>query len=79
MAEPAAPAPLPPAGLCARCRHAELLRSPRSTFLRCARAAADSRFARFPTLPVLACAGFEAAPGGAPDGGPRDAALESGR
>jgi citrate lyase subunit beta/citryl-CoA lyase len=34
------------AGLCASCRHAEILRSKRSAFLRCARAAADARFAR---------------------------------
>jgi hypothetical protein len=69
-AAPAAPRPLPPAGLCAGCRHAELRASPRSTFLRCARAAVEPRFPRFPTLPVLACAGFEP--------GPRDAAVAPG-
>ena len=55
------------AGLCASCSHAEILRSKRSAFLRCARAAADARFARYPTLPVLSCRGFEAAPAGGPD------------
>lgn len=65
MAEAPPARPLPPAGLCGRCRHAERLASPRSTFLRCARAAADPRFARYPALPVLACAGFEPAPEGA--------------
>lgn len=55
------------AGLCASCRHAEILRSKRSAFLRCARAAADARFARYPPLPVLSCPGFQAVPAGAPD------------
>ncbi len=67
--------PLPPAGLCAACRHAETLASARSTFLRCARAETDPRYPRYPALPVLACAGFEpAAERAAPEG-----ALESGQ
>lgn len=55
-------------GQCARCRHLEVLRSPRSVFVRCGLAAADSRFARYPALPVLRCAGFVAveAPAGPP-------------
>ncbi len=53
------PSPLPPAGLCGHCRHARILRSARSAFLLCARAAGDPAFARYPRLPVLACAGFE--------------------
>jgi hypothetical protein len=52
------------AGLCTRCRHAEVLRSKRSAFLRCARAATDARFARYPALPVLTCPGFESASDG---------------
>ena len=46
-------------GLCRACRHAEVLRSKRSAFLRCGRAAGDTRFPRYPGLPVLQCAGFE--------------------
>jgi hypothetical protein len=55
-------AALPPAGLCADCRHAELLRSPRSTFLRCRLADRDAAFPRYPALPVVACAGHEPLP-----------------
>lgn len=46
-------------GLCRACRHAEVLRSKRSAFLRCGLAAEDARFPRYPGLPVLQCAGFE--------------------
>ena len=53
------------AGLCASCRHAEILRSKRSAFLRCARADLDPRFLRYPSLPVLSCMGFEARAAGA--------------
>jgi len=54
-----APAALPPAGLCADCHHAEIVSSRRSLFLRCRLADRDSSFARYPALPVLACAGYE--------------------
>jgi hypothetical protein len=47
-------------GLCARCRHLELVSSPRSTFVRCGLAAGDPAFPRYPRLPVLACTGFVA-------------------
>jgi hypothetical protein len=58
---PERPGPdLPRAGLCDSCRHAEILRSRRSAFLRCGRAASDARFPRYPGLPVLACEGWEA-------------------
>lgn len=63
MAEPGPPRPvrpLPPAGLCATCRHAERLASPRSTFLRCRRADADPAYPRYPPLPVTNCPGHEA-------------------
>jgi hypothetical protein len=47
-------------GLCAGCRHARVQRSERgSAFWRCARAATDPRFARYPALPVRACPGCE--------------------
>lgn len=48
------------AGLCGRCVHA-LVRPTRrgTTYLRCARAASDTRFPKYPQLPVRVCAGFE--------------------
>lgn len=49
----------PSPGLCACCRHQREVRSGRSAFLRCALADFDQRFARYPRLPVTACAGFE--------------------
>lgn len=52
-------------GLCSRCRHALLTRSARSTFLRCALAATDPGFPRYPALPVLACGGFDPREAGA--------------
>jgi len=57
-------------GLCAGCRHARVVETPRSRFWMCGRAASDARFARYPRLPVLECEGYEPpdreAPGGAP-------------
>lgn len=50
-----------PAGLCAGCAHLDLLRSPRSVFVRCGLAATDARFPRYPRLPVADCAGFRPA------------------
>jgi hypothetical protein len=48
-----------PAGLCARCRHAEEIVSARgSRFLLCALSRVDPRFPRYPRLPVLACDGY---------------------
>lgn len=50
-------------GLCAGCVHGRAIRSDRgSVFWLCRRSATDSRFPRYPSLPVLACAGFEPAP-----------------
>ncbi len=48
-----------PAGLCAACAHLQVLRSKRSTFVRCARADGDPRFERYPPLPVRWCRGHE--------------------
>ena len=45
-------------GLCATCRHLELIETKRSAFVRCALAREDPLFARYPVLPVLACAGY---------------------
>ena len=49
----------PRAGLCARCASLQVLRSRRSTFVRCALADRDPRFERYPPLPVKWCRGFE--------------------
>lgn len=46
-------------GLCGQCLHGESLSSRTSTFLRCARSAADPAFARYPVLPRTSCSGFE--------------------
>lgn len=46
-------------GLCARCRHARRVETPRSAFWMCGRHAAEpARFAKYPRLPVLRCGGF---------------------
>jgi hypothetical protein len=51
------------AGLCATCLHARRIASARgSTFWLCQRSVDDPRFAKYPRLPVVHCAGFEASP-----------------
>jgi len=53
----------PAVGLCAGCARARRLASPRgSEFWLCERAATDPRFAKYPTLPVLRCPGYEPLP-----------------
>ena len=48
-------------GLCLTCRHAKLNQTRRGTaYLRCGRSAWDDRLVRYPRLPVIECAGFEA-------------------
>lgn len=51
----------PPAeGLCAACRHQQLVRNTRgSTFSLCRRSKTDPSFPRYPRLPVLECRGYE--------------------
>jgi hypothetical protein len=50
------------AGLCASCAHAHTVRSARgSEFLLCRWSFTDPRFPKYPTLPVVACAGYERA------------------
>jgi hypothetical protein len=56
------------AGLCADCRFARVIRSDRGTvFYQCGKSFEDSRFSKYPRLPVRACPGYEpeskAAPG----------------
>jgi hypothetical protein len=58
-------------GLCARCRHARIITTPRSRFWLCALAATDDRFVRYPRLPVVSCEGHEPLPPGeSPPEGP---------
>lgn len=46
-------------GLCASCEHARRLRSARgSVFWLCGLHERDPRFAKYPPLPVRACAGY---------------------
>jgi len=48
-------------GLCRDCQHAKLNETRRGTaYLRCGRSAWDDRLVRYPRLPVIECAGFEA-------------------
>jgi hypothetical protein len=47
-------------GLCVKCRHVETIVSTRgSTFYLCQLSLTDPRFPKYPTLPVLACAGYQ--------------------
>jgi propionyl-CoA synthetase len=49
-------------GLCSGCQHAKLNETRRGTaYLRCTRAAWDTRLPRYPRLPVMECVGFEPA------------------
>jgi hypothetical protein len=49
----------PTVGLCATCVHARTVVSGRgSTFWLCGLSATDSRYARYPRLPVTHCSGF---------------------
>lgn len=57
-------------GLCGRCRHCQLVETARSVFYLCRLSFSDSRFRKYPPIPVHVCAGFtpaEAAPA-SPDG-----------
>jgi hypothetical protein len=48
------------AGLCADCQHARRIESDRgSVFVMCELSFTDSRFPKYPRLPVLACDGYE--------------------
>ena len=49
----------PNPGLCQSCQHARRIESDRgSTFLMCKLSFEDSRFAKYPRLPVLVCSGY---------------------
>ena len=50
-------------GLCADCVHARRVESDRgSVFFLCQLALTDSRFKKYPPLPVLSCAGYQDRP-----------------
>ena len=57
------------AGLCASCRHARVVATPRSQFLLCERSRTDPTYARYPRLPMRACPGHERGEPGAETGG----------
>ena len=47
-------------GLCATCIWVQIVKNNRgSVFYRCTRADIDSRFVRYPPLPMLRCPGYE--------------------
>lgn len=49
------------AGLCGTCAHAGVIASSReSVFLLCRLSLDDSRFRKYPSLPVLRCPGYQA-------------------
>jgi hypothetical protein len=53
-------------GLCAACQHAKLNETRRGTvYLRCMRAAWDSRLLRYHRLPIAECVGFDPLSGSA--------------
>jgi hypothetical protein len=45
-------------GLCQNCCHTRRMTSDSSTFLMCKLSFEDSRFAKYPRLPVLVCSGY---------------------
>ena len=48
------------AGLCGRCSHQRVIRNTRgSSFSMCERYRSDSRYPKYPPLPVVKCPGFE--------------------
>lgn len=60
-------------GLCATCAHARNVPAPRATYWRCALAATDPRFVKYPRLPVIECDGYTP---GEPVGGKTGEASE---
>jgi hypothetical protein len=53
-------------GLCVDCVHARRVESARgSAFFFCGLSATDSRFPKYPRLPVLTCSGYSQKPGAA--------------
>ena len=63
----------PRVGLCLACRHGKRVETPRSVFWLCDRSAEDSRYEKYPRLPVLDCAGYEPRTNAAAGAPPEDA------
>jgi hypothetical protein len=62
--------PAPPPGLCGGCAHQRLVPNTRgSVFSLCERSREDPAYPRYPSLPVLSCAGYEPRPERSPGGG----------
>jgi hypothetical protein len=62
---------LPPVGLCEDCRFAATVKNERgSVFFLCELSRSNTRFARYPRLPVLVCPGFGAREAGSPQSDP---------
>lgn len=56
-------------GLCADCRWSRLVQTKRGTaFLLCSLSTTDSRFPKYPALPVRVCSGHVASNDGPPQG-----------
>jgi hypothetical protein len=50
-------------GLCAECQHMRRIESDRgASFYLCQLSASDSRFPKYPRLPVIECSGYEPKP-----------------
>jgi len=47
------------AGLCADCRHCQIVETARSRFYLCRRSFDDARFRKYPIVPVRVCIGYE--------------------
>ena len=49
-----------PVGICLHCQHLKVVSNRRgSSFFLCQKSQEDTRFPRYPGIPVLACAGFQ--------------------
>ena len=49
------------AGLCDNCKHVQIVKSAKGSFFHlCMFFKKDPRFSKYPKLPVLACAGYQA-------------------
>jgi hypothetical protein len=54
------------AGLCATCAHVRIVTNDRgSRFYLCELSLTDSRYSRYPVIPIVACEGYR--PAGSPD------------
>jgi hypothetical protein len=53
----------PAIGLCAMCRHVNLVKTAKgSMFILCEQAKVDDKLSKYPVLPVLMCRGFDPHP-----------------